>query len=153
MVEEYSPGASPGTQYIIVNAEQRCFALRSTGENAARMAELRDCPVSQRLIAQGLEPLAGTAGSVVRAVSFDEWWQPPGLQIGQLAEWRSAARRWLVLHSADGKPLTGEMALPVDLYLVDSVRHEGVSFLRWENDRPAELVIDIAAVEWSRIPQ
>jgi hypothetical protein len=153
VVQENLPGARPGTQDIIVNVEQRCFALRSAAGNAVRAAELRGCPASQRLIAESLEPPAGTAGSVVRAAGFDEWWQPPGLQIGQLAEWRSATRRWLVLHSADGKPLTGEMALPVDLYLVDSVRFEGVSFLRWENNRPTELVVDLAAVEWSRIPQ
>jgi hypothetical protein len=153
VVEENLPEARPGTQDIIVNAEQRCFALRSTGENAVRVAELRDCPANPRLIAHGLEPPAGTAGSVSRVVTFGEWWQPPGPQMGQLAEWRSGARRWLVLHSADGRPLTGEMALPVDFYLVESVGYEGVSFLRWENDSPAELVVDLAAVEWSRTPQ
>lgn len=153
VMDQNLPVARRGTQDVIVNAGKRCFALRTAGENAPRAAELRDCAASQRFIAQKLEPAAGKVGSVIRAVGFGDQWQPRGLQIGQLAEWESGTRRWLVRHSVDGMPLTGEMALPVDGYLADSVSYEGISFLRFENGRPAELVIDLAAVEWSRTSQ
>ena len=91
------------------------------------------------------EPPDGNAGNVVAAVEFGG--QNPGG--GYLVEWRSGTKRWLILHSRLGKPMSGAMELPVDrdLFASDAA---GLHFLKWENGEPVEETILHASVEWSR---
>jgi len=76
----------------------------------------------------------------VGAASFSDGW---------LVEWRSGSKRRVVLHSATGKAISTEMALPVDGDLFDSQNYDGLHFLKWKNGKPAELIIVPASVEWS----
>ena len=167
---------------VTLTAGQRCFVLREKNENSSDVTEAQNCPAIARLqkadvsggtitvresvarqvlsdqnvlqILQSFDgdkvdtirfdPVAGASGTIVVAVPFNEGW---------LVEWRSGTRRWLVLHSAIGKPQSTEMELPVDGELFDSQTTDGLHFLRWVDGRPTELTIVKAAVEWSRAPQ
>lgn len=86
------------------------------------------------------EAAPGTSGAIMAAVEFGDRW---------LAEWRSGPKRWLVLHSAAGQAISSGMALPVDADLFDGSAYAGLSFLKWENGKPAELIRVPALVEWS----
>jgi hypothetical protein len=164
VVEERLPGAGLTAQDIIVNGEQRCFLIRANGENAAQLADWHDCPATNtsrsfrtrdglELSARQFEPPAGILGRLIDAVAFNAAWELIPFGEGWIAEWQSGTRRGLALHSANGKPLTAEMALPADESLFDSERSSGLSFLRWKDGKPAELIIDLASVEWSRTGQ
>lgn len=83
----------------------------------------------------------GMTGTIVAAVPFNDGW---------LAEWQSGSRRWLLLHSRRGKPISTGIPLPVDGDLFDSRISDGLHFLKWENGKPAELMIVPASVEWTR---
>jgi hypothetical protein len=153
----------------------RCFVLHLTAASGAVAAELPNCPrmanlgknggpmlLRERRVWQVLpdtntvrilrsddggeidtvrfEPAAGAAGSLVAAVDFNRNW---------MAEWRSGSRRWLVLHSPTGKPLTAAMASPVEGELFDSSNLQGLEFLKWEGGKPVEWITVPASVEWS----
>ena len=98
-------------------------------------------PSGPRIEAIPFVPAAGTTGTLVAAVQFGDGW---------LAEWRSAQKRWLVLHAATGKAVSNAMALPVDGNLFESQTYDGLHFLKREAGKPAELIIVPASVEWSR---
>jgi hypothetical protein len=167
---------------VTLTAGQRCFVLREKNENSSGVTEARNCPAIARrqkadvsggtitvresvareilsdqnalrilqssdgseVVTIKFERAAGTSGTIVAAVPFNE---------GRLVEWRSGTRQWLVLHSANGKPQSTEMELPVDGELFDSQTTDGLHFLRWLGGRPEELIIVKASVEWSRAPQ
>jgi hypothetical protein len=162
--------------------EQRCFVFRSNGKNPPTVSEPRDCPAIAKLRESGVsggtirvrestgwqmlsdrnvlrtirsddggeldtvkfEPAAGTTGSVAAAVSFGDDW---------LVEWRFGSKRWLVLHSATGKPISGEMASPIDGDLFDSQNYDGLQFLKWEGGKPVELIIVPASAELQSGPE
>lgn len=164
---------------VTFNLGQRCFVLRPSGGDPPHVAESQNCQAITKLLKAGVadgaikirediawqilsdrnvlrtlrsedggalatirfEPASGTSGSIVAAVSFDRGW---------LVEWHSGPRRWLVLHSVTGKPLSTEMALPNDGELFASQNYDGLHFLKLESGKPAELIIVPAAVEWSR---
>jgi hypothetical protein len=163
---------------ITFTAGQRCFVRQPNNE----VVELASCPalsnlvkadisgagirvsegIAWQILPQGnalrslvasdgreletinFESAAGASGNVYAAVPFHDDF---------LVEWHSGLRRWLVLHSANGRPLTTEMALPVDGELFDSQNYNGLQFLNSASDRSTELILVPASVEWSRMAQ
>jgi hypothetical protein len=174
--------SGPDMMDVTFNEGQRCFVLRSNGENSRQATESQSCPALTKLRNAGVaggaikvwestawqilpdsdvirilrsndggevgtvkfEPAPETRGGIAGAVAFGKDW---------LVEWHAGVRRSVVLHSGTGKPLTTEMALPIDGELFASRDSEGLYFLKWANGKPVEWIIVPASVEWSRAPE
>ncbi|MGD0501037.1 MAG: hypothetical protein ABSC23_21705 [Bryobacteraceae bacterium] len=168
-----------GLSDVTLSVGQRCLVFRPNGENPPAAAELQNCPAIAKLQRAGVtggtitirESEAwqvlpgrnllrilrsndggqigaiqfglprGMAGTIVAAVAFNDGW---------LTEWQSGSRRWLLLYSRTGKPISTAMELPIDGELFDSQNYDGLHFLKWERGKPAELITVPASVEWSR---
>lgn len=167
---------------ITFSLGRRCFVLRRHEGQPIQMTESRNCPAITNLATANVDegPIRVrestawqilSARNAVRTFRSDDggelgtiaFQSPPGIsgvvaaavpfEDGWLVEWHSGPRRWLMLHSETGKALTTKMSLPVDGELLASRNDDGIQFLKWENGKPAELIIVRASVEWFRTPE